>query len=35
MNILNLTDKFIDFHAIWRIFLVITGAKIFLSLEFY
>ena len=34
MNIFNITNKFIDFQAIWGIFLVITGANIFLRLEF-
>ena len=33
MNILNLTNKFIDFQAIWGIFLIITGGNIFLRLE--
>jgi hypothetical protein len=33
MNILNLTNKFIDFQAIWGIFLIITGGNIFMRLE--
>jgi hypothetical protein len=34
MNILNLTNKFIDFQAIWGIFLIITGGNIFLDWKF-